>query len=118
MLFSSPSLRLYLIKVSIQIAIVVRRIRSSNFSEISVKLLSVRARALPLKYSEDIVVPRFRSLRSYMYVYTAVGGRVIRHVIRVKILIWWIHPTFRNRGTAYNSRSFAGNLLFVADFDS
>ena len=32
--------------------------------------------------------------------------------------LWWIHPTFRNRGTAYNSRSFAGNLLFVGDYGS
>jgi hypothetical protein len=31
-------------------------------------------------------------------------------------VLWWIHPTFRNRGTAYNSRSFAGNLLFVGDY--
>jgi hypothetical protein len=32
--------------------------------------------------------------------------------------LWWIHSTFRNRGTAYNSRSFAGNLLFVGDYGS
>ena len=35
-----------------------------------------------------------------------------------KIAVWWTHPTFRNRGTAYNSRSFAGNLLFVGDYGS
>jgi hypothetical protein len=28
----------------------------------------------------------------------------------------WIHPAFRNRGTAYNSRSFAVNLLVVGDY--
>ena len=27
-----------------------------------------------------------------------------------------LYPTFRNRGTAYNSRSFSGNLLFVGDY--
>jgi hypothetical protein len=32
--------------------------------------------------------------------------------------IWWTHPTFPDRGTAYNSRSFAGNLLFVGDYGS
>jgi hypothetical protein len=25
----------------------------------------------------------------------------------VRLYLWWIHPAFRNRGTAYNSRSFA-----------
>jgi hypothetical protein len=34
----------------------------------------------------------------------------------ISLSVWWIHPTFPNRGTAYNSRSFAGNLLFVGDY--
>ena len=33
--------------------------------------------------------------------------------IQLYIHVWWTQPTFPNRGTAYNSRSFAGNLLFV-----
>jgi hypothetical protein len=38
--------------------------------------------------------------------------RVVLHGLR------WTHPTFHDRGTAYNSRSFAGNLLFVGDYGS
>jgi hypothetical protein len=43
---------------------------------------------------------------------------VIINLVRMYLLVWWIHPTFRNRGTAYNSRSFTGNLLFVGDYGS
>jgi hypothetical protein len=48
--------------------------------------------------------------------------RSVAYVLQRKIyksntvILWWIHPTFRNRGTAYNSRSFAGNLLFVGGY--
>ena len=53
-------------------------------------------------------------------------GRVLGHsyiwkLAKPQVLsfaLLWIHPTFRNRGTAYNSRSFAGNLLFVGDYGS
>ena len=32
--------------------------------------------------------------------------------------LWWTQPTFPDRGTAYISRSFAGNLLFVGGYGS
>jgi hypothetical protein len=44
--------------------------------------------------------------------------RLTRVPVNCRTLLRWIHPTFRNRGTAYNSRSFAGNLFFVGDYGS
>ena len=47
--------------------------------------------------------------------------RILENTVRLS-KSWIVYntciPTFRNRGTAYNSRSFAGNLLFVGDYGS
>jgi hypothetical protein len=48
--------------------------------------------------------------------HTRVFDQGSRHGVLLDL--WWIHPTFPDRGTAYNSRSFVGNLLFVGDYGS